>query len=108
MTDMKISDENWEEQKKRYEAWKASLPTDIRDAHAHSRCHRSEISKSNLCGCFYCLETFPPSEIESWIDKNEGDGTAICPRCGIDSVIGSASSFPVTQEFLAQMKSHWF
>jgi hypothetical protein len=34
--------------------------------------------------------------------------TAICPRCGIDSVIGDESGYPVTREFLAAMKAHWF
>jgi hypothetical protein len=34
--------------------------------------------------------------------------TARCPRCGIDSVIGSASGYPITREFLQTMKSYWF
>lgn len=30
------------------------------------------------------------------------------PRCGIDSVIGSAAGFPLTKEFLFQMHARWF
>lgn len=78
-------------------------------AHRHSIRHREEVLASDLCGCFYCLAIFPPSEIEDWVDEWEGVGqTALCPRCGIDSVIGSESGYPNTQEFLARMQAHWF
>lgn len=74
-------------------------------AHKHSRLNRIEIEKSKNCGCFYCLEVFSPKEIDDWID---GEQTAICPYCGIDSVIGDASGYPITKEFLQEMKNHWF
>ena len=34
--------------------------------------------------------------------------TAICPHCGVDSVIGEKSGFPITQEFLKAMHKRWF
>jgi acetone carboxylase gamma subunit len=34
--------------------------------------------------------------------------TALCPYCGIDSVIGDKSGFPITKEFLEKMYQHWF
>lgn len=80
-------------------------------AHKHSSYHRREIEESKLCGCFYCLEIFHPNEIKnySWTDEWDGKNqTALCPRCGIDSVIGDASGFPITKEFLRQMKTDWF
>ena len=40
-----------------------------------------------------------------WIDD---DNTALCPKCGIDSVIGTKSGYPITKEFLGQMQAHWF
>jgi hypothetical protein len=75
-------------------------------AHNHCSRHRSELEASQSCGCFYCLTIFPSKAIEHWL--NEGDGTALCPECGIDSVIGSASGFAITLEFLAQMHAFWF
>ena len=75
-------------------------------AHRHSSRHRLELESSDRCGCFYCLAVFGPQEIESWL--NEGDGTALCPRCSIDSVIGSASGLPITRAFLSEMRRHWF
>jgi hypothetical protein len=74
-------------------------------AHKHCINHRSELEQSTLCGCFYCLSTFPPSEIVEWIDD---DQTALCPKCPVDSVIGSASGYPITTEFLKRMHDHWF
>ena len=74
-------------------------------AHRHSSQHRLEILGSRECGCFYCLEVFPPTEIVEWIDEG---ATSMCPRCGIDSVIGSGSKFPITPRFLASMHRYWF
>jgi len=52
---------------------------------------------------------FPPTEITNWTDERSADQvTANCPYCGIDSVIGSASGFPITEEFLKKMRTHWF
>ena len=32
----------------------------------------------------------------------------ICPKCGIDSVIGSASGYPIEHSFLMKMREFWF
>jgi hypothetical protein len=76
-------------------------------AHAHSIRHRPEVEASGKVGCFYCLAIYPPAEIERWVDDVTGE-TAVCPHCGIDSVIGDASGYPVTNDFLQRMKAHWF
>ena len=82
----------------------------VKDAHAHSSNHRVEIEASELCGCFYCREHFRPSEIVEWVDDDDrGRGTtALCPRCGIDSVLGDQSGFPISAAFLAEMHGYWF
>lgn len=79
-------------------------------AHSHSANHRSEIENSAVCGCFYCLAIFKPSIIEEWVDEDEsGNGTtALCPMCGIDSVIGDASGYAITKDFLEVMHKNWF
>lgn len=77
---------------------------DLEAAHAHSYENRAEIERSDFCGCFYCRKTFVSADIAEWTD----DGlTALCPRCGIDSVIGAASGLPVHRpHFLGAMKRH--
>ena len=78
-------------------------------AHAHSSHHRDELMRSESCGCFYCLRILPPSEIQEWTDTIDGVGTtARCPHCSVDSVIGSASGYPIERHFLENMNEHGF
>ena len=75
-------------------------------SHKSSCSHKTEILTATLCGCFYCEQTFLPNEIEEWIEENIGE-TAICPKCGIDSVL--SSKFPITDKiFLEKMNKYWF
>ncbi len=78
--------------------------------------HRPEIEASELCGCYYCLRTFPPRLIVEWTDRdmdrpegldNPGQ-TPLCPHCGIDSVIGSAGGDAITEELLKRLHERWF
>ena len=79
---------------------------DLDAAHKHSFKNREEVLRSEVCGCFCCEETFPPSEITEWTDKAQS--TAVCPKCKVDAVIGSASNISLTKEFLSSMYSRWF
>ncbi len=90
---------------------------DLKKAHKHSSFHRTEVEKSKVCGCFYCLGTFKPTEIKTWLketraEKASGEkkeDTALCPLCEIDSVIGYASGLPVDdKDFLNDMYEHFF
>jgi hypothetical protein len=74
-------------------------------AHKSSSSHRSQLEASLSCGCFHCLAIFSPRAIEEWVDD---ETTAMRPKCGIDSVIGDASGYPVTEPFLKRMQRHWF
>lgn len=79
--------------------------------HTRSLRNRDELSRSGRCGCFYCLAIFDPHEIKSWTDKDaSGVGlTALCAKCGIDSVIGDAEiGAMLTKELLTAMRDHWF
>ena len=84
--------------------------SDLESAHRHCASHRTEVLTSAICGCFYCLAIFSPTEILDWVDEDEsGVGrTALCPRCGIDAVIGSNAGVPIGQEFLDKMHAYWF
>lgn len=81
------------------------MSDELLKAHKHSSAHREEILSSEACGCFHCLAIFPSSKIHEWIDDGE---CAMCPECDIDSVIGSAYGYPITTEFLKEMRNHWF
>jgi hypothetical protein len=80
----------------------------LEQAHKSCSSHRHEIMNGNLCGCFYCLQTFLSTDIEDWIEEgNEKEETAICLKCGIDSLL--SSKFPITDYiFLKEMNNRWF
>ncbi len=73
-------------------------------AHIASAKNKEQVKESTVCGCFRCLSVFPASEVERFLS----DGTAICPHCGVDAVLGEKSGFPITKEFLEHMKTVWF
>lgn len=75
------------------------------EAHKHASRHRAELEASARCGCFFCFRTFGHAEIKVWIDSNQ---TALCPKCGVDSVLGSASNHRLDDTFLRGMHTHFF
>jgi hypothetical protein len=85
--------------------WVMHDPNAHLSAHKRSSGHREELERSERCGCFYCLEVYRPSAIEEWVDEEQ---TAICPRCGIDAVVGSDSGYSIDRKFLQLMHDHWF
>ena len=79
---------------------------DYIEAHKHSSDHREQLILDEKCGCFYCLTIFNPKEISEWVEDIRG--TAICPYCWVDAIIGESSGYPITKEFLSKMNNHWF
>ena len=76
--------------------------------------NRQALGESDLAGCFYCCALFPASSVADWVDGRAvktgdlDDGvTALCPRCGIHSVLPS-SKVTLTAGLLAAMRDHWF
>ena len=89
---------------------------DLLAAHGHASNNRAEIEASVVCGCFSCVQLFPPSEIVAWTGLDAADfdnpdaldgGTALCPRCGSESVIGDKSGYSVDAAFLGRMSEAW-
>lgn len=74
--------------------------------------NRAFLACSEDAACFYCLRTFRPSEIWHWIDNEE---TAVCPYCGIDSVLPMGAPGSIVDLFLRPrprlleaMRQYWF
>ena len=70
---------------------------------AHKFCvnNRSGLEHDYVCGCFNCLRVFDPREIQDWVD---GGTTAMCPECGLDTIIGAGTGYPITRDFLKEMR----
>ena len=75
---------------------------EYRLAHKYSCSNKSDIQISNKCGCFFCQKIFAPSEITEWSGQ-----TALCPYCGIDSVLPD-SKIEFDSYFLEEMYKYWF
>jgi hypothetical protein len=68
--------------------------------------HRRLIGKDVVCGCFFCCARFDGGEIDAWTGK-PGEA-ALCPRCGIDSVLPEAGELEVTKVLLRKIRVYWF
>lgn len=84
---------------------KIELETDVIRAHSCCSYNKEQLENAQKYGCFYCLEIFSPKQIKDWCDNGK---TAICPFCGIDSVIYDNEFYPVKKPFLEKMKKYWF
>ena len=89
-----------------------NAPEDVLEiAHLHSSNNKPELENSSRCGCFSCMRIYDPKLITWYIfDDNPIDrlGTAVCPFCGVDSVLGESADYPLSMEFLEEMAGRWF
>lgn len=77
------------------------IPEPFYSEHKKCSANRESLLQSAVCGCFYCCEVFNPADIIKWVDNQS---TAVCPLCGIDSVLAAVND----KEFLKKMHYHWF
>jgi hypothetical protein len=73
----------------------------LKRLHNKSSNHRDKLMAENICSCFYCCKKFIPSSIYEWVDSND---TALCPYCGIDSVVPG----DIDDVLLKEMQDYWF
>ena len=55
----------------------------------HSFCFENKelLCNSEINVCFYCMQKVNFDDIEEWVKERSGKESAICPHCGIDSVV---------------------
>ena len=77
--------------------------------HKLSSRHREAVEAAERCGCFCCGSVFRPGEISEWLEERGIPGsTALCPQCGIDSVIPEGPDCQLDGDLLAAMHAYWF
>ena len=81
----------------------------LKAVYSHSIRNEESINNSDFCGCFHCISIFPVADVKlsDLIIEKDGHRTAICPICGIDSVLGDAS-VEITAELLESMNEYYF
>ena len=67
--------------------------------------NRQQIKVADTCGCFYCKQIFYAGDVTEWTDDGN---TAICPHCGVDSVICNKKDYVVTPEDLELLNKYYF
>lgn len=86
-------------------------PEFINEAHEVTIFHEKDILASSICTCFYCGYQFDPHKEKDleWWDETSPRQTLVCPKCGIDCIVGDASGFPVTDtDFIMACTEEWF
>ena len=63
--------------------------------------NHAEIADGVDCGCYFCLRVFDGGTVDEWTDEGT---TAICPNCGIDSVLPGITDM----EYLKSAHERWF
>ena len=77
--------------------------------HSVTKNKSKQIQCSTNCGCFYCKSIYSANEVKEWCDNDgRGDKTALCPKCGIDSVLGDATFVELTPKLLELMNMMFF
>ena len=82
----------------------------LREVHHKSFGNKEIIDKSNTCGCFFCERLFDAIEVtdENYMTEVSGVKTAVCPYCGIDSVLGDGDGTEITEGILKDMYEAYF
>ena len=75
---------------------------------AHSVNNEIEIIRSKKCGCYFCKKTYSARKVKDWEQGENGRASAICPECGMSTVIGDASGAPLTKELLEEMNKAFY
>jgi len=60
-----------------------------------------ELNLNEKCGCYFCIRTFPVTEITDFADNGK---TALCPNCDIDAILPGV----ISTEFLEAACEKWF
>jgi hypothetical protein len=81
----------------------------------YKACSENEnaIKHSKECGCFHCITFFAPDKITQWRNGQPEDAsepvlTAICPNCGMESVLPDSLYFNLDQKLLKEMHQKFF
>lgn len=80
--------------------WTLNVPEEYQELIKHTKKNELEILNSHDAFCLFCRHHFSAREIKDWAEDDSGSVNAICPECGMDSVVGDASGFSLTHDEL--------
>ena len=88
----------------------------LRRAHLRSKNNRKALENCHTAYCFCCKSTLEDicHRLKDFIRELDGDDTARCPKCGIDSLLPKGDKVVDelmargVDEALGEMYNHWF
>lgn len=78
------------------------LVSEIAYAYQYVTNNLNIMKKKQKCRCINCLTIFSSDEI-----KEHNSKSVICPYCNKENIIAESSGYPITNEFLSEMKEYW-
>ena len=75
--------------------------------HQYSTSNQENVLLSNKCGCFFCKKIFDSKLISEHYINDKNGKTAVCPFCGVDSVLPD-NKVDLSPDLLEAMYKVWF
>lgn len=77
----------------------------VKRLHAYSSNNKDLIENSEYCYCFSCKKKIESKEIVRYL---ENENTALCPYCGMDSIIPDCVDDFIDDKIIDLMHNYWF
>ena len=75
---------------------------------SHKGCFKNKEELLNYKNkkCNQRLNIFKTKELIEWIEESDKKETAICPKCGVDSIL--SEKYPISDKiFMEEMQNYW-
>ncbi len=82
---------------------------DYKEAHKFCKNHDEKLKNDKICGCFYCLSIFSPSEIKDWIRDKKPIAISVADSRKVDMTTSDFSSSEIKNciNHKKRLKSPW-
>ena len=77
----------------------------LKKLHAYSSHNKDLVAVSGKCYCFHCKAVVSSYLITDYADNGQ---TALCPKCGIASILPDAIEEVTNKNIIAEMNEYWF
>ena len=77
----------------------------LKKLHAYSSHNKDLVAASEKCYCFHCKAVVSRFLIKDFADNGQ---TAICPKCGIDSILPGSIEEVASEHIISEMNEYWF
>ena len=78
------------------------------DIYKHTKNNELDILRSKNCSCLFCRQTFNARKVSEWTSGKNNQMSAICPECGMDTLVGDASGYVFGIEDLKEINHEYF